>query len=78
MFSLEAGGLYFVVVISGTDCDASSNSSATTLALNDSLTGGPPFISRYELNFSRLDIIVKSVSFSLFRYASNSPIFLIV
>ena len=76
MFFLEAGGLYFVVVISGTGCDASSKSSAATLALNDSLTGGPPFISGYELNFSKLDIIVGSVSFSLYRYASSSSIFL--
>ena len=63
MLFLEAGGLHFVVVISGTHCDASSNSSATTLTLNDLLTGGPLFISRYKLNFSRLDIIVERMTF---------------
>ena len=70
------GGLYVVGIIGGTDYDASSNSSADTWALNDSVIDGPQFISGYELNFSRLDIIVESVFFSLSRYASNSPNFL--
>ena len=76
MHFLATGGLYVVVVIGGTVCDASSKSSATALAFNVSLTGGPPFISRYKLNFSKLDIIIGSVSFSLYRYASNYSIFL--
>ena len=71
---LAAGVLYVIVVIDGTGCDVSSNSIAAIWALNNSVIGGPPFISGYELNFSRLNFIVGSVSFSLFRYASNSPI----
>ena len=75
---LAADGLYVVVVIDGTGCDASSNSSAATWVLKDSVVCGPLSISGYELIFSRLNFIVRSVFFSLFRYASNSPIFLIV
>ena len=71
------GGLY-AVGIGGTDCDARSNSSAATWSLNDSVIGGPPLISGYDLNFSRLDLIVGSVSFSFFRCPSSSPLFLVV
>ena len=72
-----AGGMYSVV-IEGTGCDVNSNSSAAIWSLNDSVIGGPPFISRYDLNFARLDLIVASASFSFFRCDINSKIFLIV
>ena len=69
-------GLYIGLVIDGTGCESSFNPNAATWALNDSVIGGLPFISRYELIFVRLDFIVGSVSFSLYRYASNSLILL--
>ena len=47
----------------GTDCDASSKSSAATLALKVSLTSDPTFISGYALNCLKLDVIVGSMSF---------------
>ena len=69
------GGLY-VLVNEAMGYDASSDSRTATWALNDSVIGGPPFISGYKLNFSRLNIIIEGGSFSFFRYASNSLIFL--
>ena len=69
------GGLC-VVVIWGTNCDVICSSSTATWSLNDDVIGCQPFISRYDRNLDRLDIIVGSVSFAFIRCTSSSPIFL--
>ena len=69
-------GCIYVGVIGRTDCDVRSNYSFSIWSFSNSVIGGPPFISGYDLNFARLDLIVGSVSFSFFRCASSSPIFL--
>ena len=55
----------------GTGCDVSSKFSAATLALIVLSTGIPPLISGYIWNYLKLDIIVGSVSFSLYKCAVN-------
>ena len=61
-----AGGLYIDVVIGGcTDYDASSNSSA--FGSQQLIDRRSIIDSDYELNFSRLNIIVGNVSFSFIQ-----------